>query len=143
MSRFLAIMLLLSSTHLFSQDCNYSIDTIQVKSDILTEDRSIIIFKPLNFSGADSVQLIYLIDGEFSIGRFQQISERLKDSVSDFIAVGIVNTDRKRDLLYAHAADKFLDFITTELIPVVERGYKIRNRILFGHSFGGGFTILQ
>jgi len=141
MRQFIALIFLLISINIFSQERNYTIDTIQVKSEILKENRSIIIYKWLNISKTDSVKFIYLIDGEYSNYRFQQIKERFKDTISNLIAVGIVNTDRRRDLLFVKSADKFLDFITSELIPVVEKDYKTKTRVLFGHSFGGGFTI--
>jgi predicted alpha/beta superfamily hydrolase len=57
------------------------------------------------------------------------------------VGVGIINTNRRRDLLYIKGADKFLDFVTSELIPVVEKDYRTQKRILYGHSFGGGFTL--
>jgi len=39
-------------------------------------------------------------------------------------------------------ADRFLDFIKKELIPLVESNYRVRPyRILCGHSFGGVFCI--
>lgn len=141
MKQFLVLIFLFSSISIYSQDRNYTIDTIQMKSEILKENRSIIIYKSQNTYKTDSVNFIYLIDGEYSNYRFQRIKERFQDSISNIIAVGIVNTDRRRDLLYVKAADKFLDFITSELIPVIEKDYKTNNRILFGHSFGGGFTV--
>ena len=141
MRQFIVLIFLLISINIFSQNRNYTVDTIQIKSEILKENRSIIIYKSLNISKTDSVKFIYLIDGEFSNYRFQRIKERFKDSISNIIAVGIVNTDRRRDLLFVKSADKFLDFITSELIPVVEKDYKTKTRVLFGHSFGGGFTI--
>lgn len=135
------LIFMLMGIHVFSQDKNYRIDTIQVKSKILQENRSILIYRPKNISAADSVKIIYLIDGEDSKYRYQKLRERFKDSIANLIAVGIVNTDRRRDLLYVNGADRFLDFIVSELIPVAEKDYKIKTRILFGHSFGGGFTI--
>lgn len=141
MRQFLVLIFSFYSIGVFSQDKDFTIDTIQVRSEILKENRSIIIFQSQPISRTDSVKFIYLIDGEYSNYRFQQIKERFKDSITNLIAVGIVNTDRRRDLLYAKAANQFLDFITTELIPVIEKDYKTKNRILFGHSFGGGFTI--
>jgi predicted alpha/beta superfamily hydrolase len=75
------------------------------------------------------------------------------------IVVGIENTDRNRDLTPSHAgvkhsdgtvdpiptsggADKFLDFIQTELVPEVEKRYATHPyRILAGHSLGGLFAI--
>jgi predicted alpha/beta superfamily hydrolase len=44
-------------------------------------------------------------------------------------------------MLYINGADKFLDFITSELIPSVEKDYKTSIRILNGHSFCGAFTV--
>ena len=72
---------------------------------------------------------------------FKDLKTDLRDSISNLIAVGIINTDRKRDLLYVKSADKFLDFIISELIPLTEKDYKVNTRILYGHSFGGGFTV--
>jgi len=86
------------------------------------------------------VQFIYCIDGESTV-RFQRLNERFKDSIQNLVVVGILHTDRRRDLLYVKGADKFLDFVTTELIPAVEKDYKTKNRILYGHSFGGAFTV--
>ena len=141
MKQILVLLVLCFSINVFSQDKNYMIDTIRVKSDILQENRIIIIHKPSNLTTIDSVQLIYCIDRE-SIGRFQRlINERFQDSIPNLILVGIVHTDRRRDLLYVKGADKFLDFVTRELIPAVEKDYKIKNRILYGHSFGGAFTL--
>ena len=115
MRQCITLIFLLISIHLYSQERNYTIDTIQVKSEILKENRSMIVYKSLNISKVDSVNILYLIDGEYSDYRFQRIKERFKDSIADLIAVGIVNTDRRRDLLYIKSADKFLDFITNEL----------------------------
>jgi tetratricopeptide (TPR) repeat protein len=74
------------------------------------------------------------------------------------IVVGIVNTDRNRDLTPTHAsfsengrefpiptsggADKFIQFIETEVIPLVESKYRVQPyRVLAGHSFGGLFAM--
>jgi enterochelin esterase-like enzyme len=131
----------LPSINIFPQDRNYTIDTIQVKSEILNENRSIIIYKPQNILQSDSVKFLYLLDGEYSNYRYQRLKEQFKDSFTNLIAVGIINTDRRRDLLYVNSADKFLDFIISELIPITEKDYKTNTRILYGHSFGGGFTV--
>jgi len=141
MRLFTALFFLFLADNLLSQDKSYCIDTMLVKSEILNENRSIIVYKPLKFTVTDSVKVLYLIDGEDSNFRYKKLEERFMDSISDLIVVGIVNSDRRRDLLYANGADKFLSFITTELLPVAEKDYKIKTRILFGHSFGGGFTI--
>ena len=85
MRQFIALIFSLISIHIYSQERNYTTDTIQVKSEILKETRSIIIYQSLNTSRTDSVKFIYLIDGEYSNYRFQQIKERFKDSISNLI----------------------------------------------------------
>jgi hypothetical protein len=116
-------------------------DTIQLVSQILNENRSMIIYKPLNISKSDSVQCIYFLDGEHAGYRYQRLKEHYHDSISDLIGVGIVNTDRRRDMLDINGADKFLDFITTELIPAIEKSSHVKTKILYGHSFAGAFTV--
>jgi predicted alpha/beta superfamily hydrolase len=139
MRQLIILFFLFASVNIFSQ--NYTIDTIQVKSEILNEIRSIIIYKPINISSTDSVKFIYLLEGESSNNIYQELTTRFKDSISNLIAVGILNPERRRDMLYINGADKFLDFITSELIPSVEKNYKTSIRILNGHSFCGAFTV--
>lgn len=133
--------MLFSSSALFSQEVNYDVDTIRIMSEILHENRSIIIYTSHNTSINDASKFIYLIDGEYAGYRVQQMMDHFGDSLSNWIVVGIANTDRRRDLLYINGAAQFLEFITQELIPAVEKDYKIQKRILYGHSFGGGFTV--
>jgi tetratricopeptide (TPR) repeat protein len=75
--------------------------------------------------------------------------------MSEMIVVGITNTDRTRDLTPTKAvgpdaaqfstaggADNFLKFIETELIPEIEKRYRVQPyRVLAGHSLGGLFAI--
>ena len=75
--------------------------------------------------------------------------------ISELIIVGIPNTDRTRDLTptkgsgdlgtqfpTAGGADNFIKFIETELIPEIEKRYRVQPyRILAGHSFGGLFAV--
>jgi predicted alpha/beta superfamily hydrolase len=74
--------------------------------------------------------------------------------IPEMIVVGIPNTDRTRDLTPSHAetmngevrdflkssggGNEFLKFISTELIPHIEKSYPTHPyRVLVGHSFGG------
>jgi predicted alpha/beta superfamily hydrolase len=78
--------------------------------------------------------------------------------MSEVIIVGIPNTDRTRDLSpskpsnagatgapqfpTAGGADNFLKFIETELIPEIEKRYRVTPyRMLAGHSLGGLFAV--
>jgi len=103
-----------------------------------------------------------MTDGDAHIGHTASTIEFLARNgrISELIIVGITNTDRTRDLTPTHVntsaasvpntpqfptsggADKFLKFIGTELIPDVEKRYRVQPyRILAGHSFGGLFVI--
>jgi predicted alpha/beta superfamily hydrolase len=141
MKWFVILILLLSSVNSFSQELIYTVDTVKIKSKVLNEDRSIFIYKPRNILITDSVKFLYLLEGEYSKNIYQKLCERFKDSISNLIVVGINNPNRRRDMLPINDADKFLDFITSELIPVAEKNYNISVRILNGHSFCGAFTI--
>jgi hypothetical protein len=112
-----------------------------MKSEILKENRSVIIYKPNSTEKGDSIKYLYLLDGENSNDLYQELSIKLKESTTDLIVVGIINNDRRRDMLYVNGAGNFLSFITTELIPSIEKDYKAKTRILHGHSFCGSFTI--
>jgi len=141
MKPYLTFLFLLLVLGCFAQELPFRADTIRIKSAILDEARSVVVYQSVSKGEADNVKFLYLLDGEYSGYRVEKLYEQFKDSVSDFIIVGIINTDRRRDLLYAFGANNFLEFITTELIPAVEKGYNVKRRILFGHSFAGSFTI--
>ena len=136
--RFSVIFILLWSTvAVFAGD--FTVDTLKMHSIILNEDRLIIVYKPVNLNPADSVTFIYLLDGEFSSYRYDLISkEKLNHPI---IGIGIVNTNRNRDMLPAKQPGPFLKFIAEEVIPEIETGFRIKQRILFGHSFAGGFSV--
>ena len=124
---------------LVSYAADYSIDTISLQSDILIEQREYIRYLPSGTDISDSVVTIYLLDGEFSNYRYETM-EYVKYRYP-VIGIGIQNVDRRRDLLPVNDADKFLEFISMELIPLVEKDIRVEKRILYGHSFGGSFVL--
>jgi len=125
------------SIALFAGD--FTVDTVKIHSNILNEDRFIIIYKPVGLNPADSVIVIYLLDGEFSSYRYDLISkEKLNYPV---VGVGIININRNRDMLPANQPEPFLKFILEELKPEIEADFRVNQRILFGHSFAGGYTV--
>lgn len=138
---FLCPFILLNSQNIFCQNNNYTADTTIITSSILNEDRQVIIIKPANILKDDTVQFLYLLDGENSPYIYHEIKNHFKNSLNNLIVIGIVNTDRRRDMLYINGADQFLDFITSELIPSLEKDYRTSARILHGHSFCGSFTV--
>jgi hypothetical protein len=96
-----------------------------------------------------------MTDGDAHIGHTSSTIEFLARNgrMSEMIVVGITNTDRTRDLSPTKAsnpaqaptaggADNFLKFIATELIPEIEKRYRVQPyRVLAGHSLGGLFVV--
>lgn len=137
MKHSVTFILVCFSIALFAGD--FTVDSVKIHSNILNEDRLIIVYKPVSLNPDDSVTIIYLLDGEFSPYRYDLISkEKLNEAV---VGIGIVNSNRNRDMLPAKQPGPFLKFIAEELMPEIETGFLIKRRILFGHSFAGGFTI--
>ena len=105
--------------------------------------------------------MLYMTDAGTNVNEIGSTIDFLADNnfMPPFIVVGIENTDRNRDLTPSHAgvphsdgtvdpiptsggADKFLDFIQTELVPEIEKRYATHPyRIFAGHSLGGLFAI--
>lgn len=117
----------------------FKIDTLLINSSILNEDRTICVFSPDDNYSNDSVKLIFLLDGEYASFRYRKIIEKLPDE--RFVAIGIVNNDRRRDMLPGQQPEKFMGFIKDELMPIMNAKCQIREAILYGHSIAGGFTL--
>ena len=107
-----------------------------------------------------SYPVLYMSDGDAHMGHTASTIEFLTQNgrIPDLIVVGVTNTDRTRDLTPAKSTDKdaagnlrfptsggadnFLKFFETELIPEIERDYRVQPyRIFAGHSLGGLFAI--
>jgi predicted alpha/beta superfamily hydrolase len=137
MHNLIALLLLLNSYPVTKAD--YSVDTLVLASLLLNEPRDILIYEPAGLLKTDSATIVYMLDGEFSGYRYETIAHEY--SGKPIIGIGIINTDRNRDLLPGKQPEPFLSFIEKELIPAVEKNYNLADRILYGHSFGGGFTL--
>jgi predicted alpha/beta superfamily hydrolase len=133
-----------------------------VHSNVLNEDREIWVRMPAAAQGKkESYPVLYMTDAGTNINEIGSTIDFLADNnfMPPVIVVGIANTDRNRDLTPSHAgmphsdgtvepvptsggADKFLDFIQTELLPEIEKRYATYSyRIFAGHSLGGLFAI--
>ena len=137
--------------------------SFKINSAVLGEERTILVRVPVGYeTNKLSYPVLYMTDGNAHIGHTSSTIEFLARNgrMSEMIVVGIINTDRTRDLSPTHVtttvaggdsalqfptsggADKFLKFIETELIPDVEKRYRTNPyRILAGHSLGGLFAI--
>jgi predicted alpha/beta superfamily hydrolase len=116
---------------------------------VMGEERSFQVHRPAHYDlRNDRYPVLIVLDGE---EHFQQVSATLDFLAADgkvpsMLVIGIPNTDRFRDMDTAAASTSgsspFLEFITDELIPKVDRDYRTRPyRILMGHSGAGLFAL--
>ncbi len=137
-------------------------EVVTIHSKVLNEDRKVYIHCP-KLDSADlnkRFSVLYLMDGD---NHFELLAEYV-DYLSrpdvlvmpKIIVIGISNTKRTRDLTPTNSItnyegkpdsssfklsggnEKFLHFIETELMPMIDKNYKTEPyRIFAGHSFGG------
>ena len=137
-------------------------ERVTIKSQVLGEERTILVRLPPGYAArtGERFPVLYMTDGDAHIqhtsGTVAFLARNAR--MPEMIVVGISNTDRTRDLSPTRVerlpgnpnvrfptsggADKFLQFIETELIPHVESKYRtLPFRALAGHSLGGLFAI--
>jgi uncharacterized protein len=154
-----AVLLLIASAAIAQPAGTFK--RFSIKSTVLGEDRIILVRTPAGYENNKvSYPVLYMTDGDAHMGHTASTVEFLTQNgrISDLIVVGVTNTDRTRDLTPAKSsarnpagelqfptsggADNFLKFFETELIPEIEKTYRVQPyRILAGHSLGGLFTI--
>jgi len=137
------------------------VTTLRLKSDVLGEERVILVRTPQGYeNGNQRYPVLYMSDGDQHILHTSSTVDFLARNgrMSELIVVGIMNTDRTRDLSPTHVTtagatgapqfptsgggDKFLKFIESELIPEIEKRYRTHPyRIFAGHSLGGLFAV--
>ncbi|KZS40066.1 hypothetical protein AWE51_25605 [Aquimarina aggregata] len=130
-----------------------------IKSDILNQERELIIYLPESFKNPNRKRnkypVVYLLDGAYNfvpfIGMLKQYSEMNDTKIlPEMIVVGIPNINFKSRMMdFSPTTDgnpeqfgggnKFLEFIRKELFPHIEQSYSgsNKNRTIVGHSFGG------
>jgi len=122
-------------------------------SQTLDEQREVWVRLPAGYIVDDTTEypVVYLLDGKnnfiFTAGLLRQLEIR---SVPKSILVGIVNTDRTRDLTPpttenepgSGGADNFLEMLSSELFPFIESNFRANSfRTIIGHSDGGLLAI--
>jgi predicted alpha/beta superfamily hydrolase len=161
LSLFAVAVLVLTWTAAAQAPLSGTVTRTTIKSGVLGEERLILISTPAGYEkNKQSYPVLYLTDGDAHIGHTASTIEFLARNgrMSPMIIVGITNTDRARDLTPVKStaknpdgtwqapssggADNFLKFIETELIPEVEKSYRVKPyRVLAGHSLGGLFAV--
>src|SRR5580700_1990918 len=134
---------------------------LTVHSNVLNEDRVVWVRTPHGYDqGKDLLPVLYLTDGPGHINEIGSTIDFLvgNNRMPPLIVVGIANTYRTRDLTPTRSdekapdgtvafptsggADHFLDFIQSELMPEIDKQYRVAPyRIFSGHSFGGLLAI--
>jgi len=138
-----------------------AITSLTIKSNVLGEDRQILVRTPGGYeTNKVAYPVMYMTDGDAHIVHTSGSIDFLARNgrMSEVIIVGIPNTDRTRDLSpskpsnagatgapqfpTAGGADNFLKFIETELMPEIQKRYRVTPyKILAGHSLGGLFAV--
>lgn len=119
----------------------------KIHSGILNEDRQIWIYNPAegNSNSKERLPVLYLLDAEDHFYSTVGIIKQMTGRWPAMIVVGIVNTNRNRDLIptsdnasVSGGGKNFLHFIEKELMPHIDSLYPTAPYRLFsGHSLGG------
>lgn len=151
------MLLLLSVAFLFPQKQSSDVidagSMLSLHSNILNEDRTVSISLPRSYLRATvKYPVIYVLDGNslFQItvaaGNFIAYNSSV-GQMPEAIVVGIVNTNRDRDMpvpqrfFKTGGAHDFLAFLSKELVPFINAKYPVNGlNILIGHSQGALFA---
>lgn len=161
----LIIICMLFSLGLLAQEKICIGEKYNIYSQQLDEEQQYWIYLPPNYNneqfGKASYPVIYLLDGDknflSTVAIQQTFTKGMYNNMPECIIVGILNTDRTRDLTPSKSyllhkgkkmfensggSDTFLKFLTQELRNKVESDYRTNGyNILIGHSFGGLFAM--
>ena len=123
-----------------------------IHSKILNEDRTLLVHLPGDYEGAyQHYPVVYMLYGNHVNTYFAEAVSILDTlgptgRIPDSILVGIMNTDRYRDLLPLTPDGKptgianFVRFIREEVFPFIDKNYRTKDyRILIGPQAGANF----
>ena len=120
----------------------------KINSQILNEERTILVRVPANYQTGEKFPVIYMLDAHppqnaMMVGLIEQ--QVWGGFMPEMIVVGIQNTNRTRDMTPTKTeradsggGENFIKFIESEVIPLVEKNYRTQPfRVFAGHSLGG------
>jgi len=124
-------------------------ESITIQSEILGQERTVYISLPDGYHDDTSQTMhypvAYAMDGEACFRLFSGLLQlhTAAGTILPMILVAIPNVDRDNDFdPKTGAAEKFLNFMETELIPLSDSRYRtFPYRMLHGHSYLGIFAI--
>jgi predicted alpha/beta superfamily hydrolase len=117
------------------------------QSSVLGETRTFYLHLPDGYAtNSKHYPVLYLPDGKRKMQKTVAVVDDLANfsrRIPQMIVVGIeTNKNRKADLSTFSSSSQFLNFITTELKPYIERQYRTNGEnLLMGSSMGGEFVV--
>ena len=150
---------ILSFSQSATKDVLYQVGKLNsIQSSVLKEQRNYYVQLPTDYSPDKKYPVAIVLDGVQLLPTVEIVQNYYSGGFTpEMILVGVANDhNRTKDLTPTKikekygmpftepsgAADQFLEFIETELLPDLEKKYPITNyRTLIGHSYGGLFTI--
>jgi len=158
-SGILALITLILASGLFAQDTvwtpKYNGRLDSINSQILHQKRYIEVFLPIDYKpgSASKYDVLYVLDGgNWNTGLIRQV-QRFVEGESNMpptIIVSVTGIDRNVELTPTHldswkgsgGGEKFLGYITSELIPYIDKTYPSNgDNTLWGHSLSGMFAV--
>jgi uncharacterized protein len=120
-----------------------------IHSTILGEDRRLLVRLPEDYgTSGKKYPVLFKLDGEK--GSFLQAFSAgyylfdMTEGSPDLIIVGIENTDRARDMHPDKGANRFTQFLASELLPFIDESYRTSGvRILCGQSLSSLFALFS
>lgn len=127
----------------------------RIRSTVLNEDREFQVRLPESYRWAKDRRypVLYLLDGKSHVDHTAASVAFLAThgEIPEMIVVAVASTVRVRDFTQSDwpkawigggGAANFRRFLSAELIPWIERGYRANGfRILYGHSAAGQFAL--
>ncbi|MBL4773360.1 MAG: alpha/beta hydrolase [Alcanivoracaceae bacterium] len=130
-------------------------ERVSIYSEILNDNREVLIYKPPSYYFNDSSKypVLYIMDADYNFHYVTGLIELLSsisENIPEMIVVGVSGkgtpTYRKNskppyDVEDKGNADKNFSFIEKELLPYIDQNYKTNDyKVLAGHSIGGLFV---
>jgi len=117
-----------------------------IKSEILNQERILFIYLPNDYfkDSTQSYPVHYVADAPTTSNLYFDLIRLhgLLNLVPQSIVVGLSSDDREYNLHPDKGAEKYLQFIESEVIPFIDKTYRTKSfRVLAGHSLSGDFTI--
>ncbi|PCI59781.1 MAG: hypothetical protein COB37_10820 [Kordiimonadales bacterium] len=120
----------------------------KISSEILGEDREILVALPVGYESAQiKYPVVYLTEGQwyfaYTADMMTRLASRSAMPPSILVATKMANPGRFRWLeAGTPQADQYLDFVEHDVISFIENNFRTsRHRTLMGWEYGGGFTI--